>query len=154
MEVNDYLIKFLGCHEVHWSIVENSNLDVCAGIMVGLVLKKYVLSTDFLHSLLTYKFKALVCHVVVRVRLFNCEFSGEHRSVDLKIGVNAVENHFCAFFNKLVVVLQVKKEEHSLVVVSVRGHPVSELLTCVIGSNLVKSSVCHHSNASAYSSIF
>ena len=79
--------------------MEDSNLDVCAGIVVGLVLKKYVFSTDFLDSLLTQLFKTFVCHVVVRVRLFYCEFSGEHGSVDLKVGVNAVENDFYAFFN-------------------------------------------------------
>ena len=154
MEVNYNLIKLLGCHNRNSSIVKNSYLYVCVGIMVSLVLKKHVFSIDFLDSLLSQLFKAFVRHVVVRMRLFKCKFSGEHRSVYFKVGMNTVENNFRAFFNKLVIVLQVEEVEHGLVVMSVRCHPVPELFTCVIRSKLIKSSIRNQGNAFAYSSIF
>jgi len=155
MEVNDCLVKLLGRKAGNWPVVEHSDFDVCAGVMAVLVLVTIdVLSHDFLYFVLSQLLEALVRHVVVRVGLLHRQRLGEHGNVDLQVGVDAVEDNLGAFFNELVVVDQVEENEHGLVVVSVRGHPVSELVTSVIRANLVKSSVRHHGKALAKGSLF
>ena len=94
--------------------------------------ESHVLRSDLLPCLLTYLFKACVSHIIVRERLLHGEDGSEHRSVDLLVCRDSVENDLRTLLHNLVVIEQVEEEEQILVLVLVCRHPVPELLACTL----------------------
>ena len=105
------------------------------------------LRSNLFCSVLGQLSEPFIGHIVEGKRLFQREGLGQHRHIKFHVGLDPIQDDLGTLLDNLVIVEKIKEEEHVLMLVLVRGHPIPELLTGARRIKLIVHGVAHKRDA-------